>query len=295
MNGDNLIRHMKKTGAHAGRGTNGEIGICEMTTDEHFETASRFQERIGIGSLAEDLTVHRIRLLRNAHVVSFNIAGEIHDPEIIAAISELPCLEDLMCRLKGEHVCEMCASLGRSMRLKELHVAQSDIDDKAAAHLATLTSLQEIELSHTKIQNSLAFLRCMPELHYVSLSQVKLSISAIEDLSQVTSLTTLSLSENGLPGSAACLIRRLRILERLYFIQEQQTDCSEALTEFKCLQRLQSLGITSWMLTPAGIEILADYPSLKKISISLITQDDPRLKTLAVKYPNLEIFDYPTL
>lgn len=154
-------------------------------------------------------------------------------------------------------------------------------------HLASLTSLEELVLSHTRPTDSmLATLKNLPSLRALSIVNTRISDSGIRHLRGCNRLEKLYMGYNSRITDDAIVY--LQDLPNLRTLQLNSTGISDSgLERISKMNQLERLMLESSPISNAGMRYLKDMDNLKSLSLKHTRVGDVGLNYLCT-LPNLE-------
>jgi Leucine-rich repeat (LRR) protein len=198
---------------------------------------------------------------------------------------------------------QVCDAVARIPNLKTLKAPNAFIDDTGAAQLATMRSLESLDLSNTKIGNegarqlakllrlkslflaetniddqALAALSKLKYLESLNLFRTKITSTGFANLASLQRLKTLNIEGTEVDDQIASTIAQLSNLEELNL-----NDC--ALTDASCAKMLRQPSLTIVKLEHAEIgaetlQALAALPNLNELELKGVVLKPGDLKIL---------------
>lgn len=153
------------------------------------------------------------------------------------------------------------------MRLRELGLAKTQIDDISLPKISKFSNLIEIDLSGTKISDKgMLHLWNMKNLQSINLSSTSITYQGLHALMKLPSLESLALADTEVGNCALEILGDLTTLKRL---DVSYTDVSDpGLAHLQSLTSLEVIDLSGTQVTLTGLAHLRQVPSLKKLYLS---------------------------
>lgn len=161
-------------------------------------------------------------------------------------------------------------ALGALVRLRVLHVADLELGDEAAAMLSSLTRLEELELSGTRITNrTLNALASLPRLRSLGLDRLPLADGDMPALRSLGMLDTLTLRGVHVTDAGIGALSQATRLAHLSIEDTNATDAACGLLASS--STLVAIDISGTDVTAACISALSLAPRLRELYAERIT------------------------
>jgi hypothetical protein len=175
-------------------------------------------------------------------------------------------------------------------RLNGLSLEASRVTDAGVAHLTELNALGRLSLRETQITTS--GVRSLKKLNisYLWLSGPNLDASVVDELTDMSSLATVSLHHVDLSGADLSQLARLPSLRWLELVDCNLSD--DDLRSLAALQKLEDLHVASNPITDRCIEFLPQMKSLKKVDLFETELTEAGVGALESKMPKCVILGH---
>ena len=209
------------------------------------------------------------------------------DDGALADIAKLTNLKALL--LDHLWVGENLPDLAPLQNLEELYLAKTLIDDTSLAALQQHPKLKKIRISQTQITDAgIEQLTALTNLTDLDLSENSvISDIGMFHLSQITTLTKLNLWRVALSDSG---IKQLAGLVNMQWLNLDNTSLSDdGLVHLKGMKNIQFLHLGSTTITDAGLPHLAGLTTLKDLKVTRTAVTAEGVAALKEKLPTTEI------
>jgi Leucine-rich repeat (LRR) protein len=200
--------------------------------------------------------------------------------------------------------------------LRELDLSFTKTTDEWLKIVAAIETLEVLDLSQTKVRDAgLNELTGCKHLHTLKLADDKITNAGLQILAECTKLRSLALSFTKITDAGLKFLAPLKQLQELDVGYTNLTDAglkvlgefqnlreldigaleitTAGLRELQRLRNLRSLDLTSLPVTKDWFDILAEWPTLRKLEFNFIT-GKPHLQALmeVVRITNLEELNF---
>lgn len=166
-------------------------------------------------------------------------------------------------------------------RLKSIKARGNGITNAVLARIAGLTEIVEMELVHTKLNDSgIDHLLRMARLTSLNVSQSDVADEGVEKLTVFTEMTSLDLQSTKVTNQGMVAVSKLRQLRQLSLAGTAVTD--PGLSPLTGLRNLQRLDLSAAQFHDQGMEHIANMPALEVLKLRDVTVGDAGLEQIAV-------------
>jgi internalin A len=151
------------------------------------------------------------------------------------------------------------------------------LTDAGLANMVGLNQLEELNITRVKgiTDNGLSYLRYLPNLQILNISDTKVGDNGILQLKGLTQLRALNLNGNNITPEIFAQLKDLNNLRVLTLGGEKVTD--ECMRHLKAIPNLEELNLENTKVTDEGLELLAELPSLRKLRFTRMDINIPAL------------------
>lgn len=156
--------------------------------------------------------------------------------------------------------------IGEQTKLRSLNLARTNLDDRMVIKLASLVSLEVLDLSGNQLTfEAFNSIRSLKKLRELNVSGIQSGVEGLDALGGLTELRKLVLSRSGINGVDLNYLLPLADLEELDISSTKIGD--RGLSTVKTFTKLQTLNLSKTRITNAGLQILKNLRQLKRLNL----------------------------